>query len=137
MVIPVSYGCYLDVSYNPDLTGHTVNEYSTLTVELCLDLCRSLGFPWAGTRYAYKCSCDNSYGTHGIAPLSDCDSDCRGNSLQFCGGSYRNTIYSVGKSSIIRCFLRRWLLGFTWEKPSQVETSQRTNTCVLHVQQVT
>ncbi len=55
------------------------------------------GFLYAGLQNSNQCFCGNSYGEHGAAPIEDCKSECKGNSEQICGGSWRNSIYSVGK----------------------------------------
>ena len=41
------------------------------------------------------CYCDNVYGLYGALEEVDCNVPCAGNSAVMCGGSYKNTIFTV------------------------------------------
>uniref|UniRef100_A0A1I8J0W9 WSC domain-containing protein n=1 Tax=Macrostomum lignano TaxID=282301 RepID=A0A1I8J0W9_9PLAT len=73
-------------------SGGTV-ELSSMTVQLCSEICAYGKFRYFGVQYSSSCFCGNSYGRHGRAADSDCNMECSGNTAQICGGAYRNSVY--------------------------------------------
>ena len=59
-----------------------------MTVEKCLAICRSLGFPYSGLEWSCECHCGNRP-EEGFewAWTDKCDTRCSGDSNQICGGS--------------------------------------------------
>ena len=86
-------GCFVDKS-SRDMSGHEWSSFS-LTVELCWERCTNRGFAYAGLQARSQCFCDNSYGNYGTANNTDCSGECRGNSSQTCGGTWRNEVYGL------------------------------------------
>ncbi|PAA79697.1 hypothetical protein BOX15_Mlig003631g5 [Macrostomum lignano] len=102
-------GCFVDEGTpNRDLTGlvglstigphsKTPGEgdvaHSSMTLELCSEICAYGKFRYFGVQNSAGCFCGNSYGKHGKAADSDCNMACAGNSAQICGGSGRNSVY--------------------------------------------
>lgn len=82
-----------------DAPGRTINraartDYDEMTNEMCTDFCFEHGFAYAGTEYYYECYCGNKLATGGIETTeSDCNTPCRGDSEQPCGGPDRLTLY--------------------------------------------
>ena len=114
MAIATRLGCYVD-SWDRDLSGDETSSGS-MTIELCLETCRSKGYTYAGVQSNSQCFCGNSYGKHGIDTISSCSTACTGNNLQVCGGSWRNMVYAVGKS-LLSCLLKIFPSGHgsaTW-----------------------
>lgn len=72
--------------------GYTDN--AGMTVESCISYCASKGYQYAGVQWYQECYCDS-----GRAPASkqtldaDCNTPCRGNSSESCGGGNRLSIY--------------------------------------------
>uniref|UniRef100_A0A1I8G6Q0 WSC domain-containing protein n=1 Tax=Macrostomum lignano TaxID=282301 RepID=A0A1I8G6Q0_9PLAT len=73
-------------------SGGTV-ELSSMTLQLCSEICAYGKFRYFGVQYSSFCFCGNSYGRHGKAADSDCNMACAGNSAQMCGAWGRNSVY--------------------------------------------
>uniref|UniRef100_A0A1I8GZB9 WSC domain-containing protein n=1 Tax=Macrostomum lignano TaxID=282301 RepID=A0A1I8GZB9_9PLAT len=73
-------------------SGGTV-ELSSMTVQLCSEICAYGKFRYFGVQHSSFCFCGNSYGRHGRAADSDCNMACSGNNAQMCGGWGRNSVY--------------------------------------------
>jgi hypothetical protein len=103
---PRYIGCFKDQqTSNPfagattqgrDLNGFITND-AAMTTARCVAVCRSQGFPYAGTQYATYCFCGNKYGQTGTA--SNCDMACGGNPTEMCGGAAANSIYRISGST--------------------------------------
>ncbi|XP_033124718.1 uncharacterized protein LOC117123028 isoform X2 [Anneissia japonica] len=101
-------GCYWDntVRALPDLVSCDLHcicsnsmpycETTSMTVDFCVDLCKSKNFTYAGLQSATQCFCGNEdamYSQHGEA--MSCTANCSGNSSQVCGDVYRNSVYDT------------------------------------------
>lgn len=86
-------GCYRDQEQR-DLSGYTFNALGKMTVDACLDACRTRAYTYAGLQYGYFCFCGNHYGRYGNA--DSCDFKCHGNEQQTCGGNWTNSVYGIG-----------------------------------------
>ena len=75
------------------------NYYETselMTVEMCLSICRSKGYPYSGLEWQCECHC-------GYAPdegfqwawPDKCDDRCAGDSNQICGGSEAMNVWTT------------------------------------------
>jgi glucan endo-1,3-alpha-glucosidase len=89
-------GCYLDKSRR-DVVLSLGNDFK-LTVEKCGDKCKKKGYQYFALQYGYQCYCGNHYGRYGKRSDTECAYKCRGDSSQYCGGAYRNDVYSTGVS---------------------------------------
>lgn len=91
-----SIGCYSD---NVNGAGRTLTVgvaiTGGLTMEKCTAACYNAGLPLAGSEYAGECYCGSTFANGGApAPAADCNMLCSGNSLEFCGGPNRLTVYN-------------------------------------------
>lgn len=61
---------------------------------MCEFVCLNFGFNFSATYNGNSCSCGNSFGSYNGA--KNCDSECSGNSSDFCGGKifYPFSVYS-------------------------------------------
>lgn len=91
-------GCYVDRG-DRDL-GYFSPLRGSMWPERCIEYCRELGFDFAGLQAGWACMCGNSYGTYGRTPLeTQCQSQCNGDSSQYCGGSWRNRVFAVSPNA--------------------------------------
>lgn len=109
-------GCGIDNGVNRTFTADQWWDDS-VTVEGCMDYCKSRGHPYAGLEYANQCFCGDSLPasrapTKGV--LGNCFTPCAGDSSEVCGGASRLSIYynpgtyspvsnSTKSSKIISC----------------------------------
>jgi len=94
---PSTVGCYADKSDNRDLEGDSISMTPEgMTLEKCVEFCRSKQFLYAGVQLGEACYCGNSYGRHGLS--ENCDIPCRGDPSKqtMCGGTSSNTILHTG-----------------------------------------
>ena len=87
-------GCYVD-QHARDLNGHSFTD-ANMTISMCVEACRGKGFRFASTQYSRECFCGNSYGTYGRTDSAECNYACGGRSSEFCGGYWRNSVYTIG-----------------------------------------
>ncbi|PAA60591.1 hypothetical protein BOX15_Mlig004080g1, partial [Macrostomum lignano] len=89
-------GCFVDNAIRdlPKLVGSGV-----MTVPRCYQLCKRAKYAYFGVQHSKQCWCGNSYGRYGAKPMSQCKQRCSGNRKTFCGGNWRNIVYSTGLRS--------------------------------------
>jgi hypothetical protein len=90
-------GCGKDTQASRTLTG-PMTWSPSMTIEKCVDFCKSKGATYAGLEYANQCYCGNSVAADrapktGVA--GGCKMKCAGNSGQICGGPDALTLYQV------------------------------------------
>ena len=91
----MSGACVFDDANNRVLDGHFESN-DEMTVEMCLDICRSKGFRYAGLEWQLECHCGNEPdGGFEWAWPDKCDDRCSGNSNQICGGSNAMSVYTT------------------------------------------
>lgn len=88
-------GCYVDASERA-LSSDKIRT-SDMTIETCLAHCRTSGHMYAGVQYSNECWCGYDYNKHGVADEADCNKTCSGNDDQFCGGTFRNSVFRLSK----------------------------------------
>jgi WSC domain. len=87
-------GCWWD---DPSRVLENDQGYADdMTNSKCIATCREKGFSFAGTQYYEQCYCGNSYDRNGKLEESRCNTPCRGNSAEMCGGRWANSVYSTG-----------------------------------------
>ncbi|XP_013401542.1 uncharacterized protein LOC106167339 [Lingula anatina] len=93
-------GCIVE-TMDPNLSPVMERVISTNcgTPAACVDLCRDNGYLYAGLS-GDNCSCSNSVDKYGRSSKSYCYTRCSGDSIAFCGGHYR---YSVWRTWDVRC----------------------------------
>ncbi|XP_041480129.1 uncharacterized protein LOC121427676 [Lytechinus variegatus] len=90
-------GCYVDGT-NRALDGDSFSS-SSMTVTMCITYCRDLGYPYVGLQAQSHCFCgDENYDEHGSVSDGDCNQQCAGDSSEYCGASWRNSIYMTEPS---------------------------------------
>ena len=68
-----------------------------MTIEVCKDYCRNMGWAIAGTESSNQCFCGNEAPTI-TGEEGQCNAPCSGNSQQICGGEWAMHIYHlIGK----------------------------------------
>jgi len=88
----VYLGCYVDTSARVLNQAAPITGTET-TVELCQGLCWAGGYLYAGLQDGDQCFCGSNPGT--LAPGTDCNTPCAGDSTQTCGGAWRNSVYTA------------------------------------------
>ena len=91
-------GCYKDNSDRalPNYPTHS----KEMTVDKCLEHCHSFDQKYAGMQNRNKCFCGDAmtiYDRYGRDDIEYCNTLCQGDIAQFCGGSWRNSVYILGK----------------------------------------
>lgn len=67
-----------------------------MTVEICLSMCRSKGYPFAGLEWQCECHCGYEPEEGFVWAWSDkCDDRCAGDSNQICGGSEAMSVWTT------------------------------------------
>ena len=90
-------GCGID-----DAGSRTLNVAQTsgnsMTIETCVDFCKSKGTKYAGLEYSGECYCGNSIAAD-RAPqagvLGNCLMKCSGNANEICGGAAAISLYQA------------------------------------------
>jgi hypothetical protein len=92
-------GCYSDQGSPRTLGAYSVSQ-STNSVDICVQLCYSKGYAWAGVEYGSECYCSNSgTGAATLKGYADCSKTCAGNVKQNCGGSMALQVYRLTTNS--------------------------------------
>ncbi|KAI5275150.1 hypothetical protein E4T47_01817 [Aureobasidium subglaciale] len=78
-------GCFKENNPGRQLATNPINS-KTLTNDICITKCATLGYRFAGSQYIQECWCGNAL------PLqmdldTDCNFNCAGNENQTCGGN--------------------------------------------------
>ncbi len=120
----VALGCFKDKGDPSGTTGRDLDGLmwsdSQMTTEKCLQHCQE--YNYAGTQYSFQCFCGNNYGRYGKA--SNCNSPCKGNAKQTCGGTWANNVYQIVKP---QCFWMENSSGeFKWLPASKVYRKELT-----------
>ncbi|XP_074661421.1 plasminogen-like [Tubulanus polymorphus] len=90
---PNYIGCFKD-SRSRDLTTYATKN-TKMTSEMCIAICKKLGFKYAGLQFRWHCLCGNRVGKYGQRPDSECNVNCPGNAHEKCGGFWRNSVYAT------------------------------------------
>ncbi|XP_039290436.1 WSC domain-containing protein ARB_07867 [Nilaparvata lugens] len=103
---PQYLGCFKDESSEIRLfKGYQQNFYNSLTVQSCIDICRSKGFQYSGLQYRYQCFCeDRKPPNASLVGDNNCLYPCSGDSSQICGGDWRYSVYWNGFKSESFCY---------------------------------
>ncbi|XP_053398398.1 uncharacterized protein LOC123551712 isoform X2 [Mercenaria mercenaria] len=82
-------GCFEDSSDR--LLNKSLESSNSNTGEKCKQRCEREGFRYAGTEYRIECYCGNSFSHK--TEVSGCNMTCPGNSMEYCGGDWRISLY--------------------------------------------
>ncbi|XP_078666203.1 uncharacterized protein LOC144908469 isoform X3 [Branchiostoma floridae x Branchiostoma belcheri] len=91
-------GCYKDDKKRRLPKGPKISQ--GMTTAVCIDHCRARGYDYAGTQYYKECWCGNERHFSRIGRRRkdrQCNTPCRGNGNETCGGPWRLSVYKVGK----------------------------------------
>ena len=84
-------GCYYDSSNNR-LLSHRING-DNHTEQSCRQSCSS--YKYFGLQYMGECRCGNSIANAQKVSEGQCNTKCRKDTRQTCGGPYRNSLHKV------------------------------------------
>ncbi|XP_053397249.1 uncharacterized protein LOC123551743 isoform X2 [Mercenaria mercenaria] len=87
-------GCYVDKKDR--ILEVKLTDSQTNTGNNCKYRCTVSQYRYAGTEYAMQCFCGNKLKDFEKTPDSECDMICPGNADEYCGGSWRISIYDIG-----------------------------------------
>nr|XP_054772329.1 uncharacterized protein LOC129280318 [Lytechinus pictus] len=101
-VEPGYLGCYIDKNqFGPGrnrLLSDGPGYLGSLTIDLCIKICKNKGYFYAGVEYTGECFCgagDEDISRDGKVRDHECDDICPVDNLESCGGSDRISIYQV------------------------------------------
>ena len=88
-----------------DKEDRTLSEYyeasDDMTIEKCLSICRSHGYPYSGLEWSCECHCGHAPDDGFEWAWSDkCDDRCAGDSNQICGGSEAMSVWKTPPSEL-------------------------------------
>jgi hypothetical protein len=90
-------GCGPDIAGQPrTLLGDDIHDPEGMTIERCIDHCRSKGFSIAGVEFSKQCFCDNHIPTDRLPSpglVGNCGMPCTGDDKQICGGPGLISLY--------------------------------------------
>lgn len=97
-----AYGCWVD-GVNGRILNNQLPDSQTLTLESCAQSCAAQNYTIAGAEYSTQCFCGNNIVNGGKKATSDseCNTPCKGNSAENCGGGGRMTIMSLGQPQVL------------------------------------
>lgn len=99
VITGVYKGCFTDSGNRAMPHGFFSN--SGMTINMCVQHCSDLGYPYAGLEWYAECFCgDETYGSQGERSDDECNTACKGNSEEMCGGGWRLSVYATGKRNI-------------------------------------
>ena len=96
MLLKVADGvCIFDDDQKRVLDGYHEADMK-LTIQKCLNICKSRKFPFSGVQWQIECYCGNmpSSGFKWAWP-EKCNDPCAGDSTQMCGGSMAMNVYKT------------------------------------------
>lgn len=94
-----SQGCYTEGNGERALAG-AATAVSNMTVAVCVNFCKGLGFIYAGIEYSTECYCGARIAaTAAKAAAGDCNMLCGGDAYAYCGGSGRLNLYGAVTSN--------------------------------------
>ena len=93
--------CYSDFNTTRALTGSTLTNATSMTVEACAEYCITKDYALAGLSYGKTCYCGSSLNvTAQVLPLAQCNMLCTGNRREFCGSYQTLLVYKKDSSSV-------------------------------------
>lgn len=88
-------------TYSKENIGLHLKRYSVdfnYSGYIFLGYCSGYGF--MGLQYGKECYCGDDYGKYGSVPDEECNKPCDGANDQMCGGTWRQSIYSLGSKDL-------------------------------------
>ena len=95
-------GCYVD-PVNPRLFTTWGQIGNDVTSTKCAAYCAKAGFNYGGTEYSGQCFCSKDLPSNAkIAPSSECNMKCTGDSKEICGGPGRLSVFGKSAASKVK-----------------------------------
>lgn len=92
--VPNYLGCYRDKADMQHRAMPNVQLLNTsMTHEMCFNLCSEHGFEYAGLQYQSECYCSRDAPLYEKISESECTQMCGGNKQQKCGGALALSVY--------------------------------------------
>ena len=92
--------CILDDRRNRFLQGH-FEANNQMTIQMCISICRSKNYKFAGVEWQIECYCDNELRSFfKWAWPGKCEDRCAGDFDQVCGGSDALNLWTVPKKNL-------------------------------------
>ncbi len=91
--VPGYEGCFTDGPQRA--LPYSQGYHADMTPTKCQSLCRTANHKYAGVQWYGECWCGDSLGYSQVSDL-ECGTPCTGDANQYCGGGWRNSVYSVG-----------------------------------------
>ncbi|CAG8560254.1 35837_t:CDS:2, partial [Racocetra persica] len=89
-------GCFKESpNCNQRILKGSNEEVISLSVEDCVNFCKSNHYNYAGLEIGTQCFCDNDFKHINMLRPEECSSSCTGNDSEICGGPLAVSIYSV------------------------------------------
>jgi hypothetical protein len=100
-----------------------------MTIDLCTAYCRGKGFVYAGLENGQDCYCNNDGPSNGSTKVDEtnCNSACKGNQFQTCGGSNKLNVFKVAAATATTTSVAA---GQKNAKPTSTTTTKKTSTTV-------
>ncbi|XP_069120712.1 uncharacterized protein [Argopecten irradians] len=89
-------GCFVDNTTYRMLSVRmslSAAESRSMTWAKCMSKCRAKGYRYSGTEFYSECYCDNVLKMELKRPDRECDTSCRGDASQMCGGTNRILVF--------------------------------------------
>ncbi|XP_070570657.1 uncharacterized protein [Ptychodera flava] len=94
------FGCYGYDTEEPHWISTDAVTNATMTIEWCLEYCRSRGMAYAGLKNRNQCYCGRgSLYEMFLEPNNKCGRPCQGNRMQNCGGANSLAVYQTSMGS--------------------------------------
>lgn len=93
---PEYIGCFKDPKRNDRDLPTIHKNYARTKKADCLAAAKAKGFKYIGLQYGGECWMGNKFGRFGQYPDTACTMKCHLEKNVICGGSWRNSVYSVG-----------------------------------------
>ncbi|KAJ7720041.1 hypothetical protein B0H16DRAFT_1793954 [Mycena metata] len=94
-------GCFVDNAHGRIISNEQPDN-AQLTIQSCVQACSSQNFTVAAAEYGVQCFCgDELIAGAALAPASDCNMGCGGNTTEACGAGNRMSVYSTSANVTI------------------------------------
>lgn len=71
-------GCFGDAEERAMPANDYTADTTSMTIEMCVDICSHAGYAFAGLQVGSECYCDNDYTRWGELDQSKCLAGCKG-----------------------------------------------------------
>eukprot|EP00058_Branchiostoma_floridae_P026175 XP_002611665.1 hypothetical protein BRAFLDRAFT_117103 [Branchiostoma floridae] len=115
-------GCYEDTESRRFPADFMSSE--EMTSEMCVRHCKGNGHAYAATQYSRECWCGSEHHFDGLGsrrPETECDKPCPGNADQWCGGTWRMSVYSVQDRNVCEAPSTDTQYRYRWDLPRLTE----------------